>query len=664
MRGMFAGCAILALGISACAPSKGQELADRNIVVGKPGPVLKRFASAREFARYTDAVVGAQRSVPSPVLYAPPPAVMQAEPSPAKMVAADAASVESGQPANPGITNNQTVGVDEGGIVKQIGRYLVVLQDGRLFSVDLGNGGDSLRLADRIDVYRSAGKAASWYDEMLVSGDRVLVTAYNYDEQASEITVLRLDPVSGKLRREGRYLMSSNDYYSTENYASRLVGDSLVFYAPFAIGARDERGGFAWPRLRRADGDGEADDGKALIGPTDVYMPAGKVAYPVIHSISICPLKARMECRSTAFIGPEMRELYVSPTDAYLWIGAPAGLPWSIDYGNRRRKCPDDQYWRDDERAAMLYRVPLDGAPIGAVSAEGVPDDQFAFEARDGHFRALLSQPRAGCAGFDAPGASPLTLMDIPLSAFGTRVRKVAPGAYTALPPIEGGQLEKRFVGDWLVYGGRAGWGSMPGEGDTPQRSTLFAVPLARPAATIRMALPHNAVRIERVGNDALVTGYRDAGGLSLSYVSLARAPRIASTALLADRYESENRSHAFNATLNRDGGGLIGLPTTLRLRRADRGWSDSEHSDLSFIGFDAAHRLASAGELGLKRAKAATGYSCEVSCVDWYGNSRPIFTGGRIFALMGTELVEGVMQGGRIAERGRVDLTGRTRGP
>ena len=61
-----------------------------------------------------------------------------------------------GQATNPEITNNQTVGVDEGGIVKQVGRFLVILQDGRLFSADLGSGqGAPLRLADRIDVYRS-----------------------------------------------------------------------------------------------------------------------------------------------------------------------------------------------------------------------------------------------------------------------------------------------------------------------------------------------------------------------------------------------------------------------------------------------------------------------------------------------------------------------------
>ena len=38
--------------------------------------------------------------------------------------------------ANADITNNQMQGVDEGDIVKQIGHYLLVLQDGRIFVID------------------------------------------------------------------------------------------------------------------------------------------------------------------------------------------------------------------------------------------------------------------------------------------------------------------------------------------------------------------------------------------------------------------------------------------------------------------------------------------------------------------------------------------------
>jgi len=646
LSGLLGLAAIAGLGL-ALRPGDAQTA----LLEQAQGPRLTRFASAEQFDRYVReharrrARLGAvQEQAP---MASPPP---EAAAPVAGYVTADTA------PANPEITNNQTIGVDEGGIVKQIGRYLVVLQDGRLFSADLGTGpGAPLRLADRIDVYRSREQAASWYDEMLVSGDRIMVTAYNYREHASEITVIRMAP-DGQLTREGRFLLSSNDYYSTDNYATRIVGDNLVFYAPQSLEERGPDGRFAWPRLRRADGDGEANAGETLIGPTDVIAPVGEVDYPVLHTLSICPLRGAMDCRTTAFIGPAMRELYVSPTDAFLWIGAPDGLPWSIDYANRRRQdCGSGQYWQDGrEQSAMLYRLPLDGGPVGAVGVDGIPADQFAFESSGGRFRALLSRTGAGC--FKPDGMRPLNLLDIPLSAFSDRVRHVADGAYAALPPVAG-DADARFVGAWLVYGTRGGQTDDPASpGGTNRSSTLIAVPLDRPAGAVRVPVPHNALRIERAGNDAVVTGYRDQSGLSISYVSLGRAPRLAATTFLDGRFESEGRSHAFNAWIRPDGSGLIGLPTTLRGERSGRGWSDSQSSELSFIAVSRDKNLSQAGELS-PRPRVESGYRCEVSCIDWYGNSRPIFTDGRVFGLTGTELIEGRIYADEIHEVQRLNI-------
>ena len=48
----------------------------------------------------------------------------------------------------------------------------------------------------------------------------------------------------------------------------------------------------------------------------------------------------------------------------------------------------------------------------------------------------------------------------------------------------------------------------------------------------------------------------------------------------------------------------------------------------------------------------------CQASCVDWYGNARPIFIGDRVFALMGYELVEGHQErGGSIREIHRTNF-------
>ena len=84
--------------------------------------------------------------------------------------------------------------------------------------------------------------------------------------------------------------------------------------------------------------------------------------------------------------------------------------------------------------------------------------------------------------------------------------------------------------------------------------------------------------------------------------------------------------------------------------------------SDLSFLGFDAGGLLADGGLIRATpedEVKTGEGYDCEVSCIDWYGNARPIFLGGKVYGLIATELVEAEVVEGRVAERRRVDLTG-----
>src|SRR5512142_167746 len=53
--------------------------------------------------------------------------------------------------ADESITNAQQDGVDEGGIVKRLGEYLVVLRRGRLFTIDVSRGG--LRPIDASNAY-------------------------------------------------------------------------------------------------------------------------------------------------------------------------------------------------------------------------------------------------------------------------------------------------------------------------------------------------------------------------------------------------------------------------------------------------------------------------------------------------------------------------------
>jgi hypothetical protein len=165
-------------------------------------------------------------------------------------------------------------------------------------------------------------------------------------------------------------------------------------------------------------------------------------------------------------------------------------------------------------------------------------------------------------------------------------------------------------------------------------------------------------LRVERAGGDIVLTGYRNDAGLSVSLLRLGGRPRIADTQVLANRYESENRSHAFNALVGPDGAGLMGLPTVTRVKEGGRWWFRSQASDLSFLSVDAANRLRPLGQLTANQNATHPSYRCEVSCVDWYGNSRALFTNGRVFALSGTELIEGTLSAEGIGELRRINLS------
>ncbi len=154
-------------------------------------PRLEKFSGDAEFGRYLKNVQAARRGTSTYGAADGRVRLAQAdtgEAAPAECVDIDCAESGYGEivvtgarisaPASPSITNNQKTGVDEGDIVKLIGDHLIILQDGRLFSVDLGEVKGTMRVAARANVYANPEDDA-WYDEMVVSGDLIAVLGYS-----------------------------------------------------------------------------------------------------------------------------------------------------------------------------------------------------------------------------------------------------------------------------------------------------------------------------------------------------------------------------------------------------------------------------------------------------------------------------------------------------
>ena len=665
-------------------------------------PQLTKFRSEEEFldglklAREAAEARGAYwwRGMPPVAMSAPPPppppppvAVATngapptaAAPAPSAEAPAESITVTgstvAGAEDNPEITNNQKAGVDEGSIVKQIGKHLVVLQDGRLFITDLMPEGEpGLKLTDRANVYRS-DEEDTWYDEILVAGRTILVTGYSYDEAASEFTVLTLGE-DGKVTRDATFYISSDDYYSGSNYATRMIDGKLVIHTPVYLSGRGWWTAFDPPVIRewrREEDDGfrertELETGRPMFRAEDIWMPVQRLLEPVVHMVTTCDISGATDasapaCTATAIVGSENHEFLVTKDAFWLWL-SPNSSEGRREYGrDDHSQCSKGpRPGLQDIAPSVLVRLPIDGAKPSVLGVRGEPQNQFSMDMDAGTFRAVLDWAQPQCRGWSREDGASLAFFDTPLSELGEGLEDTAGGRYFDLPSPGASSYEARFTEAHLVYGAREGWGSWPPpEGKPRENGRAIIVPVDDPSKPVTLELPHDVIRAERAGPYMALTGYHDHTGLSLSLIDLRDEPRLSGSLVVTGRFESENRSHAFNSRIGPDGEGLIGLPTIPQSEDAARWWWWSHSSDMTYLAAAADGSLSEAGLLEVTRldpnAESPTGYECEVSCVDWYGNARPIFTGGRLLALLNSELVEGELKDGKVSELRRIDLT------
>src|SRR5262249_40845774 len=218
--------ATLVLGcLTGCAgqPANDVSLEGANVAApaaknAAPKKTMRAFRSEQELAAYFKELAEKQRES------------ARASYGGYKLEAPATASKAAGLANEDSVTNVQHAGVDEGGIVKEHGNHLVVLRRGRLFTVAIGDG--ALEPISSIDAFGpDIDPRGTWYDEMLVSQDNIAVMGYSYQRGGTEVGLFKIDP-KGKLSYRSTYHLRSNDYYSSRNYASRLIGTKLIFYAP------------------------------------------------------------------------------------------------------------------------------------------------------------------------------------------------------------------------------------------------------------------------------------------------------------------------------------------------------------------------------------------------------------------------------------------------
>src|SRR3984893_2059655 len=276
---------------------------------------IRAFRSDQELKSYLKELAEKQRLVARR-------AELQSEAAPSTSNNQVAGLAKSVAEKDDSVTNTQHAGVDEGGIVKLHGDHLVVLRRGRLFTVKVGDG--TLKPISAVDAFGpDIDPSSTWYDEMLVSDDTIAVIGYSYQRGGTEVGLFNIDQ-AGKITYRSTHHLRSNDYYSSRNYASRLIGSKLIYYTPLYLNPGAEDPFQSFPAVRKWHKGATPDEFRRIVSATQVYKPEHPLdsAYDLaLHTLTVCDLaRGDFDCKATSVVGPPGRVFYVSPESVYIWL--------------------------------------------------------------------------------------------------------------------------------------------------------------------------------------------------------------------------------------------------------------------------------------------------------------------------------------------------------
>ncbi len=545
--------------------------------------------------------------------------------------------------SNTGVTTTQIAGIDEGDIVKAMGRHVLVLRHGVLYVTNT----DTLEVSDHSRVM--AEEADGWIDELLVHSPtrRAVVVGFVTGPDGEGYTLLHLFTVddAGSLQRGDAIWLRSEDYFSDENYATRLLGDNLLLYSmhelrrnmPFdpeefedmdadevaAIRARS-RWDATLPAIRIGRGRFEA-----TWSPRRIYKRDRSRAH-LMHAVTRCDLsRSPIPCTTRGVIEGGYAQLFVSPTAAYLWVDNPPLIPepgWNAS---------DADWDAFEERlqslqsVAAVYRFPHGQQHVELAMARGQLGSMMHLAEFDGHLHALVAWTDGGAeddetnddeSDDDEMDDEHAALLRFDLGSFGQRLRYADIRHLPSDVPAVG-----RWSGRRMVYGA----GDSVVVHDATTNETWQA--------------PGETARVDPIEGGVLVT----LAGEDMEYISvdLQNAPRALERRRLRGATGAETRTHGFFFLPSGRGAGTFGVPIV-------RGHGGRGRAAIAF--FDMADFQTSlAGTIYAED----TDVPCEQSCIDWYGNARPEFWRDRIFALMGSEIVETQRVEGELVEARRTVL-------
>lgn len=560
------------------------------------------------------------------------------------------------------ITNNQVNGVDEGDIVKVSGDYLLILRQGKIFSVRLSEyGASELEPLSEVDIVQPGWSKDVWYDELLVVEDIILVLGYSYTLAASQILRFKIDS-HGVITYKDGIAIKSNDYFSSDNYASRLFKGKYLTYLPVDLIANhpDELDGFGVniPKFAKLNSNTARNlIWEEIVKPIDIYKPNQVVTYPILHTMITCsPLSESFECTGKGVISSDNYEYFVSQSAFYLWTYAlPKQLVTDFNYDENWNTHYESTATSQMSGESRLFKLEHLSQKFKFVEVDGVPVDQFSFDENEGVLNIVaVNNPLS-------KNKEKAQLYQIEKDDFDSSSNpQIMPYRTLYLAP---NFINNRFFEGWLVLGYYADInGGYKSKASVEPQFTLSLESLST-AAGLHIELGHSVDRIEKVGRKLFISGIDNDFKFRVSIINMENEPFLEGKGIFDGFLEHDTRSHAFNFRQFDNQLGVAGITVYKKDDNSgnallnDFYWDENVPANIIFFGLDGGYDVKIAGEVKSHAQRISITDDCEISCVDWYGNSRPFFINGRIFALTGDELIELQLIGNEINEIRRVNI-------
>jgi hypothetical protein len=520
------------------------------------------------------------------------------------------------------------------GIVRPWGKDLAILQRGRLLTVRLGETPGSATVTGVVDLQRSESNEDVSYHDLHVHERTGTAVVLGQADGADVIGLYRLK--HGKIAHRETHALRSNEQSWLDH--ARIVGDALVLHGSHSLFDFEYSFGdpstpeVSLPAMRRLGS--RAGPWRSIVSSGEVFHIEGDDEEMTLHAIVTCDLsRASLTCRAGGIVGGRAWSSHESEDAVYVRV-----VPGDRDLQSHLGV----SLLRDDEQPGALepsyvFRLPFDGGRPGAVAVPGLPLDDASFATRDEHLWVLLRPPKS------EPRS--VALLRVPMAAFvGSAGDASAAVVVRTLPSPTSealrGPLVALFVGDFVLYGRRT---APDARGGSPLPSAPVFVHHEPTARTHRVDLPGDIHRIAGLGAAALIVA-SDGEALHLHALGLGETPRLGNPFVRPNGARENSRITRLSFLAQTPATGMLALArhgslgSTNALDWGDVIYASVSDLEVSLLGILRSHRK--------RRGRSET-----------YRNTTPLLHGERIFALLGDELVEGLVEHGRMQEAGRTPL-------